>query len=57
MVEGQSCRNGSSQKLSQAQLLRQPSCDACDKRPIFMTPSFVSLGTGGNFAQESGEGS
>ena len=26
------------------------------QRPIFMTPSFVSLGTSGNFARESGEG-
>ena len=27
------------------------------QHPIFMTPSFVSLGTSGNFARESGEGS
>ena len=26
------------------------------QRPIFMTPSFVSLGTRGNFTRESGEG-
>ena len=46
-----SCRNGSSQKLSQVQLLRQPSCDACDNVLfLWLPPSFpweaegISLG-------------